>query len=309
MLFPTSELTVAGPSRSPAQMLAEQEVDGHASVHDGDAAASLGLAGAPIEAPTHFSQFDPLATALWGQAWFERGCISSHFRTMVVEGEQVGATLRTQGPAAARIEAHKADGTPVLTGTASLGPDHPETELEARRAAQGDPGELFVVDRLEVGMRSDEGLVVSIGHDDRNGPAYPFSLAEKLERITEPHPWYTPEGGASSPWGRAIVPLEMISVLTNKAGARWPVRSPALGLFLDLEVRLVDGPVFVGQDYRLSREVIGLGQSRRTESYWTRTTVSDADSGRLVAEVVLHSGVFKESFPGYPRDRLGPAAG
>ena len=97
--------------------------------------------------------------ALWGHAWFERGCISSHFRTMVVEGEQVQASMTATGPTSARIEAHKADGTPVLTGTASIGPDHPETELDARRAAQGDPGELFIIDRLEVGMRSDDGDV------------------------------------------------------------------------------------------------------------------------------------------------------
>jgi hypothetical protein len=303
MLFDTP-LTLTGPLRSPAQMLAEQTYDGHASVHDEDQAAALGLAGAPIEGPTHFSQFDPLATALWGQAWFERGCISSHFRTMVVEGEQVQASLATTSATTARIEAHKADGTPVLTGTASIGPDHGTSELEARRAAQGDPGELFVIDRLEVGMRL-EGAEVSMSHDERNGDSYPFSLAEKLQRITEPHPWYTPDGGASSPWGRAIIPMEMISVLTGKARADWPVRNPSLGLFLDLEVRLLDGPVFVDQPYVLQRELVGRSQSRRTESYWTRTTISDAGTGRAVAEVLLHSGVFKESYPGYPRERLG----
>ncbi|MEY2456496.1 MAG: hypothetical protein QOK06_1590 [Acidimicrobiaceae bacterium] len=302
MRFAT-EVTVSGPLRSPAQMLAEQEVDGHASVHDADAAAALGLIGAPIEGPTHFSQFDPLAVALWEQPWFERGCISSHFRTMVVEGEQVQASMTTTGPNAARIEAHKADGTPVLTGTASVGPDHGETELDARLASMGDPGELFVIDRLEVGMRR-TGEVVSMTHSERNGSAYPFSLAEKVARITEPHPWYTDAGAASSPWGRAIVPIEMISVLCHKSGQGWPVRSPALGLFLDLEIRLVDGPVFVDQDYGVEREIVGLSQSRRTESYWTKTTLADAGSGAPVATVLLHSGVFKESYPGYPKDRL-----
>ncbi len=43
---------------------------------------------------------------------------------------------------------------------------------------------------------------VSISHTERNGPLYPFSLAEKLERIAERHEWYTPEGVASSPWRR-----------------------------------------------------------------------------------------------------------
>lgn len=301
-----TEITLTGPLRSPAQMLQHQEVDGHASVHDAGEAAALGLAGAPIEGPTHFSQFDPLAVALWGEAWFERGCVSSHFRTMVVEGEEVRASLTTAGPRAARIEARKADGTPVLAGTASVGPDHPETELDARRAAaEGDPGELFVVDRLAIGMRQDGGPAVSMTHAEPNGPAYPFSLAEKLERITEAHPWYSAEGGASSPWGRPIVPVEMVSVLANKSGRGWPVRSPAMGLFLDLEVRLVEGPVFVGQPYAVEREVVGLGQSRRTESYWTRTTLTDVDTGRPTAVVLLHSGVFKESYPGYPKERLG----
>ena len=43
-----TEITVMGPWRAPAQMLQEQRVGGAASVHDGDAAASVGLAGAPI---------------------------------------------------------------------------------------------------------------------------------------------------------------------------------------------------------------------------------------------------------------------
>src|SRR5262245_40989587 len=285
-------------------MLQDQDVGGHSSVHDADTAASVGLAGAPIEAPTHFSQIDPLAAALWGRAWFERGCVSCHFRTMVVEGEQVQASAVTTGPGSARVEAHKADGTPGLVGTASIGPGHPEGELDARLAAARDAGELFIVDQLAVGMRSPQARTASVTHDDPNGPGYPFSLAEKLERITEPHPWYTPEGGARSPWGRAVLPMEMVSVLSAKAGAAWPVRGPALGLFLDLEIRLVEGPVFVDQAYRVEPEIVGLGQSRRTESYWTCTTLTDADTDRVAAVVLLHSGVFKESYAGYPKDRL-----
>ncbi|HAS11706.1 MAG TPA: hypothetical protein DCS55_14510, partial [Acidimicrobiaceae bacterium] len=65
-------VTVEGPERAPRQMLAEQTYGGHASLHDESTADSLGLSGAPIEGPTHFSQFDPLAHLLWGDAWFER---------------------------------------------------------------------------------------------------------------------------------------------------------------------------------------------------------------------------------------------
>ena len=285
-------------------MLQEQSHDGHMSVHDGETAATLGLGGAPIEGPTHFSQFDPLAVTLWGQAWFEHGCLSSHFRTMVFEGESVQASTSTSGGTIATIEAHKADGTPVLEGTISLGPEQPPTALEIRRARQGEPGELFILDQLDVGMALPEPYAESIPAAESNGPLYPFSLAEKLDRITEPSPWYTAEGAATSPWGRPIVPFEMLSVLANKSGRGFPVRGPALGLFLDLEVRMVAGPVFVDHDYELQRRIIGLSQSKRTESYWTETTVSDMATGELVAVVVLHQGVFKESYADYPKERL-----
>ncbi len=298
MRFET-EITLTGPWRLPVQMLAEQEYDGHASVHDDATAESLGLAGAPIEGPTHFSQIDPLAVAAWGQAWFEQGCVSAHFRTMVVEGEEVQASLVLSGDSG-RIDAVKRDGSAVLTGTASIGPEHPETELHRRISSPGDPGELHIVDRLSIGETRQATHPVSITRAERNGAGYPFSLDDKLARITEPHPWYTAEGGTSSPWGRAVVPMEMISVLAHKAGPSWPVRTPSLGLFLDLEVRIVDGPVFVGQEYDVDHEIVGLGQSRRTESYWTRSTLTDTSTGRATAVVLLHSGVFKDSYPEYP---------
>ena len=298
MRFET-EITLTGPWRLPVQMLAEQEYDGHASVHDDATAESLGLAGAPIEGPTHFSQIDPLAVAAWGPAWFEQGCVSAHFRTMVVEGEEVQASLVLSGDSG-RIDAVKRDGSAVLTGTASIGPEHPETELQRRIASLGDPGELHIVDRLSIGETRQATHPVSITRAERNGAGYPFSLDDKLARITEPHPWYTAEGGTSSPWGRAVVPMEMISVLAHKAGPSWPVRSPSLGLFLDLEVRIVDGPVFVGQECDIDHEIVGLGQSRRTESYWTRSTLTDTSTGRATAVVLLHSGVFKDSYPEYP---------
>jgi hypothetical protein len=299
-----TEITLTGPFRSPAQMLAAQEYGGHASIHDSGTADQLGLAGAPIEAPTHLSQFDPLAALVWGQAWFEHGCISGHFTTMVVEGEEVQASLTVGEANSGRITAVKADGATVMSGTASIGPDHAESELDMRRARQRLPSELFIIDQLEVGMRRESGEV-AVDHATGNGPLYPFSLDEKLARITEPHPWYTADGGPRSPWERAVLPMEMISVLAHKVGVGWPLRSPALGLFLDLEVRLLNGPVFVGQPYTVETEIVGLGESRRTESYWTRTTLTDSESDTPVAVVLLHSGMFKESYPGYPADRLG----
>ena len=85
----TDATMLVGEFRRPRQMLGDQEYDGHLSIHDDKMAEDLGFAGAPIEGPTHFSQFVPLLHEVFGDAWFERGCISAHYQTMVVEGEEV----------------------------------------------------------------------------------------------------------------------------------------------------------------------------------------------------------------------------
>lgn len=299
------DATLVGPAREPRQMLADQEYDGHASLHDSDVADGLGLAGAPIEGPTHFSQFDPLASRIWGQQWFETGCLSAHFQAMVVEGESVVAKMSPSDDGVAgiaRIDAVKPDGTQVLTGTASIDPAAP-TEVRKRlaRAQARDPGELFIVDRVEVGPTPSPDEPVVIDHDTPNGSLYPFSLARKLEAITEPSPWYS---SADNPWGRPILPFEMFSVLAHKSGDRLPVRGPAVGLFLDLEVRAVAGPLFVGEAYRLERAVVALGQGPKVESHWVETFVRSDRTGEHVATVLLHSGVFKASYADYPPGRL-----
>ncbi|MFM8626354.1 MAG: hypothetical protein ACKOCC_05315 [Actinomycetota bacterium] len=294
-----TEITLTGPWREPRQMLADQEYDGHASVHDEAVADKLGLAGAPIEGPTHFSQFDPLAAAVWGDAWFEYGCISSHFENMVVEGEKVRATMVHAGGESARIVAHKEDGSNVLSGTVTLGPGHAETELDRRLAGARDPGDLHIIDQLVVGSRS-RAVRATMTWGDSNGNLYPFSLEDKIRSITETSPWYVPGADDSTPWGGAIVPIEMVSVLAAKCPRPGEVRGPAVGLFMDLEIRMLEGPVMVGNEYELVNEIVAVGQTRRVEHYWTRTTITDPTDGRTVCEVLLNQGVFKASFAGYP---------
>jgi hypothetical protein len=137
--------------------------------------------------------------------------------------------------------------------------------------------------------------------DGDNGRLYPFSNRQKLDAITERCAWFDSH---DTPWGRPILSFEMISVLAAKSGSDFPVRGPAVGLFLDLEIRLVEGPVRVDRPYRVEREVVGLGQSRRTESHWVRSHLIDDTTGAVTAVVLLHSGVFKESYAAYPADRL-----
>lgn len=298
-------LALAGPLRTPKQMLAEQEYDGHKSIHDDSTAEKLGIKAGPIEGPTHFSQFVPLLTHLWGQAWFETGCLSAHFQNMVVEGEEVRAfaALPEADEKQVRVWAEKKDGTPVLSGTASIGADHEPTELEQRMLRLRPPEKLVILRDMKVGAKGAKVERVRMDFDQHLGSLYPFTLREKLAAITEDSPWHTAEGEAS-PWGRPVIPLEMVCVLasyTNRE-AEWPVRRPSVGLFADLEIGMLRGPLFVGQDYLLEREILALGETRRTEGYWVKTWIRDPETNDALAWVLLHHAVMKESFPDYAKE-------
>lgn len=297
-------LYLCGPLREPKQMLADQQYSGHTSIHDDDMAEKLGFRAGPIEGPTHFSQFTPLLAEIWGQDWFERGCFSAHFQNMVVEGEQVRAFVERPAPGATRVRcwAEKADGTPVLEASASLGPDDGPTLLDERMARLRPPERLVILADLQVGMQGAEEERVRMDADQHMGDLYPFSLTQKLQRITENSPWYSKS--EASPWGRAIIPLEMVSVLagyTSKQAA-FPVRQPVIGLFADQEIRMVDGPLYVGEDYLIKREVVALSESKRTESYWVRSRIYSADGSQLKAEMLLNHATLKHSYADYPQD-------
>ncbi len=295
---------LSGPLRAPANMLIEQEYGGHKSIHDDAEAERLGFRAGPIEGPTHFSQFDPLLVHLWGQDWFERGCISCHYKNMVVEGEEVRVFVKPLSDTLVECWAEKADGTPVLEASATLGPDHGETLLEARMAKLRPPGELIILSDLTVGMVGKQDEPIKMAADQNMGALYPFSLTEKLEKITERTPWYDDAG--ASPWGRAIIPTEMISVLaeyTNRL-AGFPVKGPTIGLFADLEIRYVNGPLFVDEPYLIRREIVALSQGRRTENYWTRTRIFDTSGETQMAETLLNHGVLKHSYEAYPPELL-----
>lgn len=295
-------LYLCGPLREPKQMLADQQYSGHTSIHDDEMAEKLGFRAGPIEGPTHFSQFTPLLAEIWGQDWFERGCFSAHFQNMVVEGEQVRAFVERPAPGATRVRcwAEKADGTPVLEASASIGDSGPSL-LDERMARLRPVEKLVILADLHVGMQGVEEEQVRMDADQHMGDLYPFSLAQKLERITENSPWYSQAN--VSPWGRPVIPLEMVSVLagyTSKQAA-FPVKQPVIGLFADQEIRMIDGPLFVGEDYLIRREVVALSESKRTESYWVRSRIYSADGSQLKAEMLLNHATLKHSYADYPQ--------
>jgi hypothetical protein len=293
--------SLAGPWRRPHQMLHAQTYDSHASIHDDATAQKLGFQGGTIEGPTHFSQFAPLCERLWGRAWFETGCLSAHYRNPSFEGEVVQAILAKPEPGAMQgaIQMVKRDGTEVLRGTASVGAARLPTALEQRLTELKPLADPVILRDIEVGMKTAR-QTVRMDFEQNMGDLYPFSLADKLKVITEPSPWYR---NSDNPWGRPIIPIEMLSVLFQYRSKedRLPMRGPAVGLFADQEIRLARGPLFVGEDYQTEREVIALSGSRRTESLWVRTTVY-ASGDVPVASMLLNLASIKESYAPYSQE-------
>lgn len=285
--------TLTGPWRAPRQMLGDQSYDGHASIHDDATAQTLGFRGGTIEGPTHFSQVVPLACALWGERFLAEGCISAHYRNAVYEGEEVRAQLTRSGSADhAALRMHKRDGTEVLVGTVGVGPGQPDSALQLRLQSLAAPTELVILSDVRVGMKSDR-IPVTMAPDQHMGELYPFTLRQKLERITEPSPLYAD-----------VIPFEMISVLLNHVARQqpFPARGPAVGLFADQEIRLLKGPLLVGASYEIEREVVALGESRRTESQWILTRVFHPGEDDPMATMLLNSALLKQSYPHYERD-------
>ena len=290
-----------GPLRSPHQMLAAQQYDNHTSIHDDATAQKLGFKGGTIEGPTHFSQFAPLCVAAWGVEWLATGCLSAHYRNAAYEGEKVRAYLTKPANATqATIRMLREDGLEILRGTASIGAANPPSALEQRIAELAPPDKLVILRDVRVGMKT-KRIAVRMDHDQHMGALYPFSLADKLRVITEPSPWYAADGAVSSPWRRAIIPFEMVSVLFGymKDADAFPVRGPVVGLFADQEIRMIKGPLFVGEDYEIDREVVALSGSRRTESMWVRTRVYKRGENEVLATMLLNSASLKDSYATY----------
>jgi hypothetical protein len=298
----TTETGIAGPWRTPHNMLAEQTYDDHVSIHDDATAQKMGFKGGAVEGPTHFSQTTPLGVRLFGPEFFEKGCLSAHYRSIVYDGEEVQAHAGwpDAGGAMAPLWMVKRDGTETQRGSVSIG-DAGVTALYRRLSELAPLGDPVITRDVKVGHRMARQTVRMEPAQDM-GALYPFSLNQKLEKITEPSPWYA---SGDNPFGRAIVPFEMISVLLQYTSRedRLPTKGPALGLFADQEIRLIKGPLFVGETYEVEREVVAITGSKRTESMWVRSDVYHPGGIDLLCSMLLNHAILKDSYAPYAEER------
>jgi hypothetical protein len=291
-----SNRSLSGPWRRPTNLLIEQTYNSGASIHDDATAQKLGFRGGTIEGPTHFSQLAPLLYQLWGTAWFETGTISANYRSPSYEGEAVRAFAAPMGNEGADVAVKKEDGTVVLEGGASIGSGDYPSAVYSKLKRSVPLVSARILAGAQVGMRTSSRPVM-MGFDDHFGALYPFTLRQKLQVITEPSSWY--EEGALTPWGRPLMPVEMISVLCQHVALEdpFPVSQPVIGLFADQEIKILAGPLFPNEEYGLERELIALTETPRTECMWIRSRLTR--EGVVVAEATLNQAFLKASSPLY----------
>ena len=288
---------IAGPWRKPRQMLQTQIYGGHASIHDAATAQSLGFRSGTIEGPTHFSQYVPLCAALWGNEWHRTGRISVHFREPAYEGDTLRAFVQKPeaGVKQAKIWMVNDRDATILEGDISIGAHAPPSTLDRRFESLKPLTERTILKDAHVGMKIARRPAV-MGFGQVMGDLYPFTLEDKLAVITEPSAWHAASTGAQSPWRRALVPLEMASVLMKYTDEDppFPIPSGIISLIADQEIDYFDGPIFVGENYELDQEIVGFSGSRRTESMWIRTNLYRAGTNECVATMLMNQASLKE---------------
>ena len=275
----------AGPVRRPGNA----SKDAKGSIHDDETAQKLGFRGGTVAANIHFEQFSPLMEAVFGPEWHRRGGLSLYFLTPTTDGEPVQAFARKLSGQAddlprAEIWMEDAQGAKVCEGTASLGGPDPNSALRQRLRGVRPASDLRLLRNSKVGDTI-QGVPSRLRLDH---------TMPRLEHITEPMPFYRDE----TAYGEIVAaPAVAIDALRVVEAPLFRPESAYVGMFGAIELQFLDGPVFVEHDYLADGRALALSESPKTEVVWYESVLKDADSGRLIAQMILMSRLLKASSP------------
>ena len=289
MTTPTTNETIieqngvlVGAYRAPRNLAANQR----GSIHDDKVATKLGFRGGTVAGSIHMEQFPPLLVHAFGERWFETGSLSCYFRNATLHGERVRALAQApsgKSDEQVNIWMEREDGMQVLEGTTSAGATTPPSMLARKLAEPRDPGELRILAHLSAGESLD--AVPSRLDFDAHTSA-------RLDALTEPMAWYRD----GSPWGSAIVNPGLLVHMMVAIQPRMRLRDRAVGLYGAIEVRHINGPVFMERDYEVSGTVLATGATPKTEYVWYETVMREP-GGRDVASMIMMLRFMKASSP------------
>jgi hypothetical protein len=253
---------------------------GAGSIHDDAVASKLGFKGGTVPGSVHMNQLMPLIVKVYGDAWFERGSLSSFFTQATVDNEKT-RVLAEHGEERLRLRQYNEAGQQISENTASLNPDDPGAEL-VRRIAMQDPaaaGRLRILADMKVGDETRD-IPLKVDRD---------ALVRALETITEDLPIYSAQN--------VLPPGSVIHLAHAVRGHVLSGQRSAVGLFGALEIRNLKGPIKADVDYVGRTKVLKLSESPRTENIWYDVFIADAKSKEDVGVVRFQIRLMKGSSP------------
>ncbi|MEX2236675.1 MAG: hypothetical protein WEB00_03950 [Dehalococcoidia bacterium] len=259
------------------------------SIHNDEIAQRVGFRGGTVAGSYHIDLFPPLLVQAFGPAWFERGSLSLNYLNPTTDGEPVRAFIRQPDKLQdAQVEAwiEREDGMKVAEGSAGAGNPEGPSFLRSRDLNRYAEGEYRILDGVNVGDDTGSGnITLDRGYHERRMEV----ITDRLEEYEQ------------SMWGGAVVsPAALVHMLYDRpaSGIYSSIRK-AVGLFGAIEIRHVNGPALVGQDYDVAGKIVGRGQSPKSEYFWFESWLQGNDGAR-VAEMLMQLRFMKVGSPLYP---------
>jgi hypothetical protein len=250
-----TSVEIAGEFRAPRNMF----TGAGESIHNDAVASKLGFKGGTVPGSIHMDQFVPLLLDIYGDAWFERGDISTYFTQATVDNERVRATAE-QGDERTRLKMFNEAGDLICEGTASLAAPDAGSEL-LRRMQMQEPaaaGRLRILGEIRVGDENHD-LPVKVTKE---------GLERTLETITENLPVYRDNG--------VLPPSQVVHLAHMTRLSAMAKQKRAVGLFGALQVQQLRGPLRADVDYLARTKILKLTESPRTENVWYDVTFKEA---------------------------------
>lgn len=265
------------------------------SIHDADTAKDFGFRGAIVAGSVHLNMWPAVLQQAFGDAWFERGCVSLYFLNTVVHGERVQVVSEKPHSSLAQVRTWarfvSEPGKLVASGTACIG-DPRRSELRTRDLRLSAPSELRILRGLEPGcVLQDEPFYAGAGRQ--------LDLIER-DLIPAPLPCYTDPAR----WGGLVAcPYVLVSYVHDHERhyvfEPWVKDTP--GMYGAIELDFVNGPLILDREYRVFSEVVGVGQSPKTEYCLWDSRVTD-DAGETVVTMRHLQRYLKAPVGGSPKE-------
>ena len=267
------------------------------SIHDDAVASKLGFRGGAVAGSIHLDQFGPALVEAFGQEWFETGSIGLYFQHPLLDNEPVEGFIDAPG---ADLPARDArfgvrmltpGGISVAEGSASVGNPGSESPVTSRDRRPLRPEDLRILSRVRTGLELPPVTVSPAGGDQR------ARVTSGL--MTAPLEWYVDR----SPWGGAVCsPLTVSRMMTGDVmNPLGKLTGNVVPLYGALEMRILNGPLMLDDDYLVSAVLTDVSETPKTEIFWCdieARRAADPGAGP-VASFTMMARILKASSPLY----------